>query len=79
MKKMEEQQPSKEQKKPGQYNTYLKYSSLAIQWTLTIGLMTWIGYKVDQWLKTSLPWFTIFFCLAAFGGMMYQLVKAVNK
>ena len=39
------QDPSQPNKKLNQYNSYLKYSSLAIQLFVVIGLFGWLGYR----------------------------------
>ena len=57
------------------YNNYLKYSSLAIQLLAAMGIMGWLGYKLDQYLKLKFPAFMIIFGFLAFGGMMYKVYK----
>lgn len=74
----EHRDPSPEQK-PKPSNSYLKYSSLALQLLVTIGLFAWLGYKVDGWLKLKYPIFLIVFVFVAFAGMMYQLYKSIDK
>jgi F0F1-type ATP synthase assembly protein I len=74
----EHQDPSPEQK-PKPSNSYLKYSSLALQLLVTIGLFAWLGYKLDGWLKLKYPIFLIVFVFVAFAGMMYQLYKSIDK
>ena len=51
----EHHDPLQEQK-PKPYNSYLKYSSLALQLLATIGLFAWLGYKVDGWLALKYPY-----------------------
>ncbi|WP_333609604.1 AtpZ/AtpI family protein [Arsukibacterium sp.] len=74
----EHQEPSQDQK-PKPYNSYLKYSSLAVQLAVTIGLFAWLGYKIDEWLNLKYPIFLIVFVFVAFAGMMYQLYKSIDK
>lgn len=74
----EHHDPSQEQK-PKAYNSYLKYSGLAIQLLVTIGVFAWLGYKIDDWLELRYPVFLIVFVFAAFAGMMYQLYKSIDK
>ncbi len=66
------------QKKPAP-NAYLKYSGLAIQLFLTIGIAGWLGYKLDQYLDFTFPVFLIVFIVFSFGGMMYYLFRELNK
>ncbi|MBX2964768.1 MAG: AtpZ/AtpI family protein [Cyclobacteriaceae bacterium] len=57
----------------------MKYSGLAIQLLVTIGVFAWLGYKIDDWLELRYPVFLIVFVFAAFAGMMYQLYKSIDK
>ena len=61
------------------YNNYLKYSSLAIQLLAAMGIMGWLGYKLDQYLQLKFPAFMLLFGFLAFGGMMYQVYKSITK
>lgn len=74
----EHRDPLPEQK-PKPSNSYLKYSSLALQLLVTIGLFAWLGYLLDGWLKLKYPIFLIVFVFMAFAGMMYQLYKSIDK
>jgi F0F1-type ATP synthase assembly protein I len=60
-------------------NSYLKYSSLAIQLLGAIGVAGWLGYLLDTYLQIQFPAFMLTFGFAAFGGMMYQLFRSINK
>jgi hypothetical protein len=66
-------------KKPKPSNDYLKYSSLAIQLLAAMFFMGWLGYLLDQYLGLKLPAFMLLFGFTAFGGMMYQVYKSINK
>ncbi|WP_276367817.1 AtpZ/AtpI family protein [Chryseolinea sp. H1M3-3] len=66
-------------KKLKTYNSYLKYSSLAFQLLAAIGVLGWLGYKLDQYLQIKFPAFMLLFGLIAFGGMMYQVYRSINK
>ncbi len=66
-------------KKPNPYNTYLKYSSLAIQMVVVIGLFGWLGYKLDHYLEFQFPVFLLTFIMLAFAGMVYQLYRSLDK
>lgn len=72
-------EPSHPNRKRSQYNGYLKYSSLAFQLLVVIGLFGWLGYKLDGWLGLKFPVFTILLVLVGFGGMMYQLYRSINR
>jgi hypothetical protein len=66
-------------KKSKPYNTYLKYSGLAVQLFATIGFFGWLGHKLDQYLHLSFPVFLLLFGFSAFGGMMFQLYRSINR
>ena len=74
----EQHDPLPEQK-PKPSNSYLKYTSLALQLLVTIGLFAWLGNNLDGWLKLKYPIFLIVFVFVAFAGMMYQLYKSIDK
>ena len=75
---MASEEPSRNPKqKP--YNTYLKYSGLAMQLLAAIGIFGFLGYKIDQWLGLTFPAFLLLLGFLAFGGMMYQLYRSINK
>ena len=60
-------------------NNYLKYSSLAFQLLAAIGVFGWLGYKLDHYLNLKFPAFLLLFGFAAFGGMMFQLYRSINR
>ena len=61
------------------YNNYLRYSSLAMQMVITIGLGAWLGYTADQYFELKFPAFLLTLVFVAFGGMMYKLYQSINK
>jgi hypothetical protein len=65
--------------KPKGYNAYLKYSSLAIQLLAAIGIFGYLGYRIDNWLEFEFPVFMLLLGFLAFGGMMFQLYRSINK
>jgi hypothetical protein len=75
----ESQEPSQPNKKLNPYNSYLKYSGLAIQLLVVIGLFGWIGYRIDRWLELKFPAFLLLLGFASFGAMMYQIYRSINR
>lgn len=59
-------------------NNYLKFSGLAIQMTLTIGVMVYLGYRLDLWLNLRFPAFLLLFTLVSLIGSLYMLYRAVR-
>jgi uncharacterized integral membrane protein len=66
-------------KKQKPFNSYLKYSSLAMQMVVTIGVAAWIGYKADLYFEFKFPLLLLTLTFAAFGGIMYKLYRSINK
>jgi F0F1-type ATP synthase assembly protein I len=66
-------------KKLRTYNNYLKYSSLGLQLLAAMGVFGWLGYELDHYLKIKFPAFMLLFGFLAFGGMMYQVYKSINR
>lgn len=68
---------SKNQLPPKQPNSFIKYSNLAIQMGIIIGLSAWGGSKLDAYFKTQEPYFTIIFSLIGISGSLYLVIKDV--
>lgn len=69
-----------EDQKPGKpVNEYVKYSGIGFQMLITILLGVFGGKKLDQWLGTKFPLFTLLFTLAAVGISMYVIIKEFTK
>ena len=72
------EEPSRSPKQKAS-NNYLKYSSLAIQLLAAIGIFGYVGYLLDRWLELEFPAFMLLLGFLAFGGMMYQLYRSINR
>jgi hypothetical protein len=72
-------EPSQDQKSPNQSNNYLKYSGLAIQLLAAIGFFGWLGYMLDKRMAIKFPAFTLLFGFLAFGAMMFQIYRNLNR
>lgn len=70
---------SDKNKKLKPFNNYLKYSGLAIQMLVTIGVMGFLGYKIDGWLELKFPVFLLLFIISALTGIIYRLIKSLDK
>jgi F0F1-type ATP synthase assembly protein I len=64
--------------KPSSYS-YLKYAGLAFQLFALLFIGAWLGGRVDKWLHTADPYFTILFILLFMAGFFYRLVKELNR
>lgn len=58
---------------------YLKYSGMAIQLFVLIGVAAWGGQQLDKALGTSDPYFTIVLILLFTTGFFYKLVKDLGR
>lgn len=68
-----------EEKEQKQSNSFLQYSSLGIQLTLSIGIFGWLGYTIDQYLKIKFPAFMLTFILLALVGGIYRIYRKLPK
>jgi F0F1-type ATP synthase assembly protein I len=60
-------------------NSFLKYSSMAFQMLVTIGLFCFAGYKLDAYQKTEKPIYMALLGLAGVAVSLYQVVRQLNK
>ena len=66
-------------KKSNQSNSYLRYAGLGVQLLVAIGVAGWLGYVFDQYLQIKFPAFMLLFGFLAFGGMMVQIYRSINR
>ena len=71
--------PSQPSKKPSRYNSYLRYSGLAVQLLVTIGVCGWVGYQADQYLGNKYPLIMLLLGFLGFAGSMYQIYRSINR
>lgn len=64
---------------PKQPNPFLKYSNLAVQMGVIIGLGAWGGKKLDAYYATSKPYYTIGLSLFAIITALYLVLKDFIK
>lgn len=60
-------------------NKYLKYSTLAFQMGITIGLFVFAGYELDKHFDLKQPICTIVFSLLGVAVSLYSVVKDFIK
>ena len=70
-------QSSRENQKP--FSAYAKYSSLAIQMMLIIGIGTYGGFRLDKYLGWKFPAFTVVLSLLSVGFSIWYAVKDLLK
>lgn len=59
-------------------DSYLKYSGLALQMVVTIGLMAFLGYKIDIWFNLKFPVFLMIFIFTGLAGSIYRLIRLLQ-
>ncbi len=71
--------PENQNKQKQKLNDFAKYSSIAFQMMITIVLFSLGGYKLDEWLETKFPYFTLILSLiGVFAGIYYAIKDFVK-
>ncbi len=65
--------PDREKRPP--LESYARYSGLAFQMFAIIGLGIFGGVKLDQWLDTGFPVFTVLLSVISVAAAIYTAVK----
>ena len=63
----QKQQQNKPKKK---FDNFIRYSSLGFEMMAIIGIFTFLGYKIDQWMENDFKGFTL-------GLMIFSVVIAI--
>ena len=67
------------QNKKQQFDGYVKFTNIALQMLVIIGLGVWGGIKLDQWLHSS-PAFTIILSLLGVVIAIFIVIRSLlNK
>lgn len=69
----------KESKKKKDLGNFAKYSGIAFQMLATIGIMSYIGYKIDESKQSKQPIFTAIFGIIGVIASLIQVVRSLNK
>ena len=62
-------------KEPKRLNDFAKYSTMAFQMVIIIGLGVLGGIKLDDWLHLRFPLFTVFLSMGAVVLAIYYFIK----
>ncbi|MDN3587946.1 AtpZ/AtpI family protein [Pedobacter aquatilis] len=60
-------------------NGVAKYSAIGFQMIATIGLLTFIGYKIDEHQKNNSNLITAIFALVGVALGLYQAIRQITK
>ncbi len=63
----------------GKLQSYLKYSGLAFQMLIVLGLAAYGGMRLDAYVGNKNPWFTILFMVLGVVGSIYKIIVSVMK
>jgi F0F1-type ATP synthase assembly protein I len=67
------------QKKKKSLDNYARYSSIAFQMLVIILIGVFGGIKLDEWLKLTIPVFTIVFSILAVSLSIYTVTRDLLK
>ena len=62
-----------------QATNFAKYTGIAFQMLATIGVLSFIGYKIDEGRSSSKLIFTAIFGIIGVVFSLYTVVKSLNK
>jgi F0F1-type ATP synthase assembly protein I len=74
---MKQKKNLKESKK--KFDNYIRYSSLAFEMAAIMAIGVFAGYKIDEWLKLSFPFFTLGLMIFSVVGAIYHAIKNFLK
>lgn len=69
--------PGNEDKKKA-LNDYVKYSGIGFQMLGIILIGVFVGRKLDEWIGTKFPLFTLIFTLGSVGLAMFVVIREVT-
>jgi hypothetical protein len=62
-------------KEPKKLNDFAKYSTMAFQMVIIIGLGVFGGIKLDKWVHMQFPLFTVLLSILAVALALYYFIK----
>ncbi|MDD2306396.1 MAG: AtpZ/AtpI family protein [Prolixibacteraceae bacterium] len=67
--------PEKYQKPKKKLDDFIRYSSLAFEMIVIMGVGTWSGTLIDQWIGFKFPVFTLVLMILSVIGAVYHVVR----
>ncbi|MCB2378746.1 AtpZ/AtpI family protein [Hymenobacter sp. BT635] len=58
---------------------FAKYSGLAFQMLAIIGVCTWGGLKLDEYVGNDKPWYTIGLMVFGLIAATYQVIRSLSR
>jgi hypothetical protein len=68
-----------QQPKQNSQNDLMRYAGLGAQIFVSLGIAVFAGYKLDRWLKISLPLLVWLLPLLVLVVMIYSLIRETSK
>jgi len=66
---------NKLQKPKKKFDDFIQYSSLAFEMIVIMGVGTWSGILIDDWLELGFPVFTLVLMILSVIGAIYYVVR----
>lgn len=63
----------KEPKK--KFDDFIRYSNLAFEMMAIMGVGTWVGWLIDDWLRLKFPVFLLVFMVLSVAGAIYHAIR----
>jgi F0F1-type ATP synthase assembly protein I len=60
-------------------NSFVRYSGIGFEMLAIIGIFTFAGWKLDQWLKNKFPVFLLILSLSGVCIGIYTVIKRLLK
>jgi uncharacterized membrane protein len=60
-------------------NDYIKYTGIAFQMIVIIGVLSFVGYEIDKRTNHTTPWVTAALSLAGVFISLYLVIKSVKE
>jgi len=67
--------PDKYQKPKKKLDDFIRYSSLAFEMIAIMGIGTFAGFKIDQWMDLQFHAFTLVFMVLSVVGAIYHAIR----
>ena len=67
--------PNKYQRPKKKFDDFIRYSSLAFEMIVIMGIGTWSGILIDDWLDLGFPAFTLGLMILSVIGAIYHAIR----
>ena len=67
--------PDKYQKPKKKLDDFIRYSNMAFEMIAIMGIGTWSGILIDDWLELGFPVFTLVLMILSVIGAIYNAIR----